>query len=190
MRPLSCLGRSAVAVLLLAFLGWLLLPRLLQPWLPPPQLILVLGGDVDREAAAAQLAGRSGLPVLVSGGSNSAYARWLFNRYGVSANQLQLDYSARDTLGNFTTVVDRLKQRGIRHVLLVTSGDHMQRALLVGRLVAGSRGIHLTPMAVPCGTRCSPEQLGKVLGDGLRALFWVISGRDLRQQMQDHPVER
>ena len=72
MRWLRRLLRSVVALLVLASLGWLLLPRLLQPWLPPPQLILVLGGDLDREKVAAQVAGRSGLPVLVSGGSNSA----------------------------------------------------------------------------------------------------------------------
>ena len=190
MRWLRRLLRSVVALLVLASLGWLLLPRLLQPWLPPPQLILVLGGDLDREKVAAQVAGRSGLPVLVSGGSNSAYARWLFNRYGVSPSQLRLDYSARDTLGNFTTVVDRLRRQGVRHVLLVTSGDHMQRALLVGRLVAGSRGIHLTPMPVPCGSKCRPEPFGKVWGDGLRALVWVLSGLDLRQEMQNRPAER
>jgi len=62
----------------------------------------------------------------------------------------------------------------------VTSSDHMERALLVGRLVAGSRGIGLTPFAVPCGDRCAPEGRRKVWGDATRALLWVITGRDLR----------
>ena len=167
-------------VLLLLWGGWRLLPRLLEPWMPPPQMILVLGGDVEREKQAAALARQSNLPVLITGGSNPEYAQWVFEGQGVDAQKLQLDYAARDTLSNFTTLVDRLRRRGIRHVLLVTSSDHMDRALMIGRVVAGSRGIGLTPLAVPCGNRCFPEDWRKVWGDGLRAALWVVSGRDLR----------
>ena len=49
-----------------------------------------------------------------------------------------------------------------------------------GQVVAGSRGIGLTPLAVPCGNRCFPEDWRKVWGDGLRAALWVVSGRDFR----------
>ncbi|MBM5793145.1 MAG: YdcF family protein [Cyanobacteria bacterium M_surface_7_m2_037] len=151
-----------------------------QPPLPPPQMILVLGGDVERERVAAELAERDGLPVLVSGGSNPEYAHWLFGRRGLDQGRVQLDYRATDTLTNFTSIVDELRRAKVRHVLLVTSSDHMQRAMLVGRLVAGSRGIGLTPVAVPCGTRCTPEGWRKVWGDGARAALWVLTGRDLR----------
>ncbi len=153
-------------------------------WLPAPptaQMILVLGGDVARERAAAALAARQGLPVVVSGGSNPEYAHWLFEqRQGLPSHQVQLDYRARDTLSNFTSLVDDLRQARIRHALLVTSSDHMDRALLVGRIVAGSRGIHLTPVPVSCADLCQPEGLRKVWGDGLRAAVWVLSGRDLK----------
>ena len=148
---------------------------------PPAQMILVLGGDVAREQEAAALAVRKGLPVVVSGGSNPEYAHWLFEqRQGLPPHQVQLDYRARDTLSNFTSLVDDLRQARIRHALLVTSSDHMERALLVGRIVAGSRGIHLTPVPVSCGGRCQPEGRRKVWGDGVRAAVWVLSGRDLR----------
>lgn len=170
-------------LLLLALLGgalFLVGRGLLAPSLGPPQLILVLGGDIDREKLAGRLAHRDGLPLLVSGGSNPEYAQWLFSQEGLDRRQFRLDYRARDTLGNFTTVVDDLRRRGIRHVLLVTSSDHMDRALLVGRIVAGSRGIRLTPVPVPCGDRCLPEGRRKVWGDGLRAAAWVVTGRDLR----------
>jgi uncharacterized SAM-binding protein YcdF (DUF218 family) len=150
------------------------------PSQPPAQLILVLGGDADRERVAADLARRDGLPVLVSSGSNPEYAQWLFHQQGLDQRRVQLDYRATDTLSNFTSVVDELKRAKVRHVLLVTSSDHMNRALLVGRLVAGSRGIALTPVAVPCGQRCEPEGRRKVWGDGLRAALWVLTGRDLR----------
>jgi uncharacterized SAM-binding protein YcdF (DUF218 family) len=144
-------------------------------------MILVLGGDKDRELVAADLASRDGLPVVVSGGSNPEYAHWIFEeREGLPSRQVQLDYRARDTLSNFTSLVDDLQKARIRHALLVTSSDHMDRALLVGRIVAGSRGIHLTPVAVPCGQLCVRESRRKIWGDGLRAGLWVISGRDLR----------
>ena len=39
-------------------------------------------------------------------------------------------------------MVDDLEDRGIRHVLLVTSADHLTRSMAVGQVVAGSRGIH------------------------------------------------
>ena len=151
---------------------------------PPPQMILVLGGDVAREQRGAELAQQDGLPVVVTGGSNPEYARWLFEqREGLPAHQVQLDYRAHDTLTNFTSLVDELQRARIRHALLVTSSDHMARALLVGRIVAGSRGIQLTPVPVPCGDRCYEESQGKVWGDGARAVLWVLTGRDIRSWM-------
>jgi uncharacterized SAM-binding protein YcdF (DUF218 family) len=152
------------------------------PTPPPAQMILVLGGDAERERVAAHLARADGLPVVVSGGTNPEYATWLFReREGLPANQVRLDYRASDTLTNFTSLVDDLRQARVRHALLVTSTDHMTRALLVGRIVAGSRGIHLTPVAVPCGKACVTESWKKIAGDGLRASVWVLSGRDLKR---------
>ena len=172
--PLVAGGLAALALVGLSRGLW-------WPAPPPAQLILVLGGDADRERVAAHLARADGLPVVVSGGTNPEYATWLFReRGGLPADQVRLDYRARDTLTNFTSLVDDLRQSRIRHALLVTSSDHMARALLVGRIVAGSRGIHLTPVAVPCGTSCVTESPTKIWGDGLRAAVWVLSGRDLR----------
>lgn len=174
------LAAAATALLWLSRGWW-------WPEPPPPQMILVLGGDVDREKVAARLARHDGLPVVVSGGTNPEYARWLFQeREGLPPSRLRLDYRATDTLTNFTSLVDDLRRAHIRHALLVTSSDHMDRALLVGRIVAGSRGIHLTPVAVPCGDLCEPEGRRVVWSDGLRALVWVVSGRDLRHWAEEH----
>jgi len=175
----GCLGLT----LLWMSRGWWL------PSAPPPQMILVLGGDVDREKAAARLARRDGLPVVVSGGTNPEYAHWLFEqREGLPPHQVHLDYRAFDTVTNFTTLVDDLRRARIRHALLVTSSDHMERALLVGRIVAGSRGIQLTPVPVPCGQLCVPERRRRLWEDGLRSVIWVISGQDLRNWAEAHLV--
>jgi len=185
-------GPGRLAGLLLGLAGLMLL-WLSRGWWwpapPPPQMILVLGGDAAREQVAARIAHRDGLPVVVSSGSNPEYAQWLFQeREGLPAGQVQLDYRAHDTLTNFTSLVDDLRRARIRHALLVTSSDHMDRALLVGRIVAGSRGIYLTPVAVPCGDRCRPEGRRKVWGDGARALVWLLSGRDLRSWVATHGI--
>ena len=62
-------GRRLWLLLGASALVWLTRGLWLPP-VPPPQMILVLGGDVARERVAADLARRDGLPVLVSGGSN------------------------------------------------------------------------------------------------------------------------
>ncbi|MFN9693620.1 MAG: YdcF family protein [Synechococcaceae cyanobacterium] len=181
-RPRPAGGHWIKLSLLLMALGLLWLSRgRWWPSPPPPQMILVLGGDRDREMVAARLSRQDGLPVVVSGGTNPEYARWVFlERAGLPANRVLLDYRAQDTFTNFTSLVDDLRRAHVRHALLVTSSDHMDRALLVGRIVAGSRGIHLTPVPVACGDLCVHEGRGKILGDGVRAAFWVVSGRDLR----------
>jgi uncharacterized SAM-binding protein YcdF (DUF218 family) len=179
--PWAVLGLGLAGLIRASALGSL--PAQFLPRSPAstPQLILVLGGDVARERKAGQLAQQLRLPLLVSGGSNPEYARWLLRQEGLAPQQYQLDYRARDTVTNFTTVVDDLQRSDIRNVLLVTSSDHMDRALLVGRIIAGSRHIQLTPVTVPCGPRCEPERRSKAWRDGFRAVIWVISGRDPAQ---------
>ena len=155
-----------------------------------PQLVLVLGGDVDRERVGARLARQLGLPLLVSGGSNPEYASWLIEEEGLKAEQVVLDYRARDALGNFTSVVDDLEDRGVRHVLLVTSADHLGRSMAVGQVVAGSRGIHLTGVPVACTPQCSEESQFKRWRDVVRAVAWVLTGKDLRDAADPARVER
>ena len=145
-----------------------------------PQRILVLGGDADRERMGLNLARRMKLPLVVSGGTNPEYAQWLMRDAGLEPDMVRLDYRAKDTLGNFTSLVDELQRDGVHHLLLVTSEDHLPRAMAVGGIVAGSRGIRLTGVPVSCQPQCRDEGLGKRFGDGLRAAAWVVTGRDLK----------
>ena len=151
-----------------------------------PQRILVLGGDADRERVGLHLARRMNLPLVVSGGTNPEYAQWLMRDAGLAQDRVQLDYRAKDTLGNFTSLVDELQSDGVHHLLLVTSEDHLPRAMAVGGIVAGSRGIRLTGVPVSCEPNCRDEGLGKRFGDGLRAVAWVVTGRDLKPWARRH----
>ena len=57
----------------------------------PPQLVMVLGGDVDRERVGARLARELDLPLLISGGSNPEYATWVMQQEGLAPERVQLD---------------------------------------------------------------------------------------------------
>lgn len=148
--------------------------------LETPQAVLVLGGSsskLERERLAAKLALQyPDLPIWVSSGStNKNYVTRVFANAGINPQRLHLDYEAKDTVTNFTTLVDDFQFLGINRVYLVTSDYHMRRARLVGEIVLGSRGIDLQPVVVP--TKKASETRSKALRDGVRAVLWVITGR-------------
>jgi len=120
----------------------------------PPGAIVVLGGDgarilqgseapgsdvgpltLERLRAGAALQRRTGLPLLVTGGPNSAdaeplgivMARSLRDDFGISTRWVEP--AARDTRDNAVLSAALLQPEGIRTVLLVTHGWHMARAV-------------------------------------------------------------
>ncbi|WP_282561021.1 YdcF family protein [Trichothermofontia sichuanensis] len=143
-----------------------------------PQAVLVLGGAPEREHFAAEFARQHpNLPIWVSSGTNPEYAEWVFAEAGIAEERLHLDYRAVDTVTNFTTLADQLQAQGVRSVYLITSDYHMRRAVVIGEIVLGSRGIHFQPVPVRSDRSPeSPETLSKVVRDGARAILWVATG--------------
>lgn len=141
-----------------------------------PDAILVLGGSPDREKFTAKFAHEHPkLPIWISSGSPREYSEWLFSEAGIDLNRVTLDYQAVDTVTNFTTLVDRLHEQGIRSVYLITSDYHMRRAQVIGEIVLGSRGIQIKPVSIPSNQ--SEEPLSKAIRDGGRAILWITTGR-------------
>ncbi|MEL6814588.1 MAG: YdcF family protein [Cyanobacteria bacterium J06598_3] len=144
-----------------------------------PELAIVLGGAPERERFAAQFAkDNPNVRIWVSSGSNREYARWVFDEAQVPNEQWALDYQAVDTVTNFTTLVDKLEDRQITEVYLITSDYHMRRASVVAQIVLGSRGINFKPVVVP--TQAAPERpetAFREVRDGLRSLLWVVTGK-------------
>lgn len=155
-----------------------------------PQAILVLGGAAEREHFAADFARRHPqLDVWISSGTNPEYAEWLFQEANVDQDRVHLDYRAVDTVTNFTTVVEDFKEDGVRSVYLVTSDYHMRRAIIIGQIVFGRYDITFQPVSVPSNTT-QPEPLIRGLRDGIRALWWVLTGQtgsSLGQSLRGHP---
>lgn len=141
----------------------------------PPEVVLVLGGDLEREKFATEFAREHpGLPIWVSGGSNPEYAELLFAKARIERDRVHLDYDAVDTLTNFTTTVDKLAAQGVESIYLITSDYHMRRARIIGAIVLTSRGMSFKPVPVPSGR--PPEPLEKALVDGARAVLWLTTG--------------
>lgn len=142
---------------------------------PDPEALVVLGGHEERELFAAKLAREyPQLPIWISSGSPQDYAQKIFTKAGIARDRLHFDYRARDTVTNFTTLVDELKAQGIDSVYLITSENHMARAKIIGEIVFGSRGIDFKPIAVPSNN--PPEPIEKCLRDGARSILWLVTG--------------
>lgn len=140
-----------------------------------PEALLVLGGHEERERFAANLAQKHPqLPIWISSGSPRHYAQAIFAQAGINNDRLHFDYQAKDTVTNFTTLVDELKTQGIDNVYLITSENHMARAKIIGEIIFGSRGINFEPIAVPSDN--PPEPLEKSLRDGARSILWLVTG--------------
>jgi uncharacterized SAM-binding protein YcdF (DUF218 family) len=162
-------------VLFAIFLGAGLSYWQMQKATRTPEALLVLGGEPKREQFAAQFAQtHPNLPIWVSGGSNPEYAEWVFQEAGIDPDLLHLDYDAVDTVTNFTTIVDKLKARGINHIYLITSDYHMRRAQVIAQVVLGSRNIQFQIVSIPSQKKTEPIQ--KAVFDGVRAVLWVATG--------------
>ena len=168
------LGSVILAIVLLSIIP-MRLARAYQQ-VPAPQAILTLGGGTQREETAAKLAqSHPSMDVWVSSGSllpREAYP--LFQEFGIAKNRLHLDYSASDTVTNFTTLVKNFEQSNIQHVYIVTSDFHMPRAKAIATIVLGSRGIAFTPISIPSDR--PQESTLKILRDSGRSLFLILTG--------------
>ncbi|MBD2364213.1 YdcF family protein [Anabaena minutissima FACHB-250] len=143
---------------------------------PQPQAILSLGGGMEREQAAAEIARwYPALKVWVSSGDSPRLVRKIFDAEGVSRQRVYLDYRAVDTVTNFTTLISDFKNHGIQHLFVITSDFHMRRAKAIAFIVLGSQGIAFTPVSVASNRPQEPDEL--IVRDVFRSLLWIFTGR-------------
>jgi uncharacterized SAM-binding protein YcdF (DUF218 family) len=158
---LVCLGLAGLLVLSLPVVSGALIVALEQglPVTPPPeampQAIVILGGDeariatapfalpgplsLDRNRAGAELRRKTGLPILVTGGTvqpdrppvATIMAASLREDFQVPVAWIE-DVSP-DTWANATMSAAILRKNGINSVYLVTQAWHMRRAVVAFR---------------------------------------------------------
>lgn len=181
-RALQFVGAGFLYLLSMPLVG----TALLQSWetpatatpLPPAAAIVVLGGGQYRNAPeyggdtvgamglvrlryAARLQRRSGLPVLVSGGSPDgapvseaqAMRITLEREFGVPVRWVE-SLSA-NTLDSARNSRDLLAAEGVRRIVLVTHAWHMPRA----RLAFENAGFEVIPAPTAHATRSTPTVL-------------------------------
>jgi uncharacterized SAM-binding protein YcdF (DUF218 family) len=127
-----------------------------------PEAIIVLGGDIThagnsavarivpgplstrRMATAAALYRQTGLPLLVTAGSELAPAMTDQFKSSFGIEPKWTDITADDTWGNAIDSMKTLQQAHIHSVYLVTDGWHMARAEIAFQAV----GLDITPYPV------------------------------------------
>ena len=166
---------------------------------PPPKAIIVLGGDIrhtsespfvvvgllslERLETAARLQRKTGLPVLISGGTIQRDTPPIAN---IMADTMRDDFhvpvqwretQSTTTWENARFSAEILKQAGITSVYVVTSVWHMRRALLAFR----GTGLTVTPAPTPPDRRDGPA-----IGDFVPgASTWVVSYYALHEWIGD-----
>lgn len=138
-------------------------------------IILCLGGDLNRNTTAASLA--ASLPtykVLVSSeGSPETVAR-IYENNGVQLNRVYWDFHAWDTLTNFTLTLPWILAQKPNRLAIVTSDFHMKRSMTIAQIIYAFRGITLNPYSHQ--TQALPEPSNYIGWDRLRALTWRTTG--------------
>ena len=62
-------------------------------------------------------------------------------RMDALGGRMHYDWSALDTVTNFSALIPRLRKGGVRSVWLITSEYHMPRARLLATIMLGASGI-------------------------------------------------
>mmetsp|Transcript_23722 Transcript_23722/g.40088 ORF Transcript_23722/g.40088 Transcript_23722/m.40088 type:complete len:240 (-) Transcript_23722:144-863(-) len=176
--------------------------------------IFVLGGHRSREHYAARIAcigGNRHLPIFVSSGSYWKIRDFdplnLSNPFRESftgvdfkslRTRLHLDRRAIDTVTNFTSMVRVFKDKGIKHVLVITSKSHIARGYAIAKIIFGGEGIAVTMvkceeeecnnprrssdkrLEAAAAAAAAGETYLRLFRDVARAILWRFTGCDGR----------
>jgi uncharacterized SAM-binding protein YcdF (DUF218 family) len=146
------------------------------------KVILELGGNsTTRMPKTIELA--QAMPeafVLISSEGEPSYCLSALKTGGIDPDRFYLDFTAWDTVTNFTCTIRRIQSLGCKELYIVTDGFHMLRALSVATAVYFKTGIKLRPK--PATPRDHHEAFTLVLFDSLRAWFWRFTNQILSDQ--------
>lgn len=148
----------------------------------PSDAFLVLGGSINREIYAAQLAKQNPhTPILISQGSKEPCILLIFQRDQAPIDQVWLENCAESTFGNFFFSLPVLERWQVRKVTLITSASHLPRAKLLSYVLLGSHGIWVDlDIAPETGVPGNQEFWFKTGIDLVRSLFWALLSQGIR----------
>ncbi len=138
--------------------------------------ILVLGGSIQREIYAAELAKTNPkIPILISQGSAEPCIWLIFERAGAPLEQVWLEKCAHSTFDNFKFSLSILQSWQVKKVKVITSASHLPRAQWLGQIMLGSHGIWVDiELAQQKGMPGNRELWLKTSLDLIRACVWAV----------------
>lgn len=173
--------RAVLASLVLILCGWLLANALAlrSAAAAPVDTFLVLGGSIQREIYAAELSQQyPSTKILISQGSQDPCIWLIFERAGAAKSGVWLENCADSTFGNFYFSAPILQAWGSRKVKLITSETHLPRAMWLGQILLGAKGIWVElDIAPEQGVPGNQESWPKTGFDVARSLLWAALGQ-------------
>jgi uncharacterized SAM-binding protein YcdF (DUF218 family) len=141
----------------------------------PVDAFLILGGSIQREIYATQLAAQyPQTPILISSGSQDPCIWLLFDQAQVPKNRVWLESCADSTFGNFYFSLPILQQWQADRVMLVTSPTHLPRAKWLAQILLGAHGIWVdTAQVKETGVPGNQESWLKTGLDITRSVVWA-----------------
>jgi len=171
--------RNLLALCLLILLIWLALTffKIHKNKQLDPGIAIVLSGDYDRIHYAVKYAKKNkSIPIWISGTESDLFSlEEILEQAKLPKERFTIKPCAVDTVTNFTCIVNELTQQRFKHILLITSDYHMQRAIFAGNIVLGSRKIAITSQVVSSELN-QTEPKWKLTRDSFRAAAWVATG--------------
>lgn len=141
----------------------------------PVSAILVLGGSIQRELYAAELAKTNTLPILISQGSADPCIWLIFQRNAARFDQVFLEKCAHSTFDNFKFSLTILESWKVKKVKVITSSSHLPRAQWLAQIMLGSHGIWVDiELAQQQGIPGNRESWLKTSLDLIRASIWAV----------------
>jgi len=135
-------------------------------------IILHLGGNLDRTYKAAEIAKQLPLTKIIvssEGGINQVLD--IYKKEGITQDQLDLDFTAWDTVTNFTETKAKIKLYRPKKLYVVTNQFHMLRSMVIANICYFNNNLEIIPCNVP-NFSDRKESISLILGDAVRAGIW------------------
>jgi uncharacterized SAM-binding protein YcdF (DUF218 family) len=144
-------------------------------------MMVVLGGEANhRPARALDLYQRGTAPlILISGRGDCQAVRAFLTNKGVPSAAIDLEYESSNTKQNAEFCVRLLRERRVKHAVIVTSWFHSRRALNCFRHYAPEINFTASPTLLdrPKGHWPDKYERAWVLSEYIKLLgYWVCYG--------------
>ena len=145
------------------------------------KVVLELGGNVARMGKAIELVKQNpGSFFIVSSESGPATCLQKIKDAGLDPSKITLDYTAWDTVTNFTNTKRIVDSINPDELMVVTDGFHMLRSMTIGKIIYLGSKTKLS--AHPSSPKDHDESLRAVLWDAIRSLISRFFGNTLYDQ--------